>query len=88
MDTAFQIIVIILSSFLGLFLILNIIFMVFAIKLVRSVRRVSQRAELLTEKAEAVSEFMQHAAGPVLVGKLFANLSDILFKKQAKTKRK
>lgn len=86
MENAQEILVIILSSFLAIFLILNIIFLVVAIKVVLVVKRVTAKAEALADKAEAVSEFVQHAATPVIIGKLFSNLSDHLFKNKSKRK--
>lgn len=88
MDNAEQILVIILSSFLAIFLLLNIIFLVIAIKVVLIVKRVSKKAEDLADKAEAFGEFVQHAATPMIVGKLFNNLSDMVFKRPSKSKRK
>jgi len=86
MDNAEQILVIILSSTLTIFLIVNIVALVFIIKLVKSVRRISEKAEALTDKAEAVSEFVQHAAGPVLMGKVLAGISDHFFSRKSKRK--
>lgn len=83
-----QILVIILSTFLAVFLCLGIIFFVFAIKAVRSVKRISLKAEALTDRAGAMSEFVQHAAGPILVGKVLAGLSDAFFSRKSKSKRK
>jgi hypothetical protein len=88
MGNAEQILVIILSSFLAVFLLLGIIFLILAIKVIRSVKRISIKAEALTDKAEAVSEFVQHAAGPILVGKILSSLSDTVFKRKSKSKSK
>ena len=87
MDNAEQILVILLSSVLTVFLLLCIVVMVFVIKLVKSVQRISAKAEALTDKAEAMSEFVQHAAGPVLVGKVLAGLSDHFFGSKSKRKK-
>ncbi len=86
MDNAEQILIIILSSTLTIFLIVNIVALVFIIKLVKSVQRISAKAETLTDKAEAVSEFVQHAAGPVLMGKVLAGISDHFFSRKSKRK--
>ena len=88
MENAEQVLVVILSSFLAIFLVLGIIFLIVAIKLIRSVKRISIKAEALTDNASAVSEFVQHAAGPVLVGKVLAGLSDAFFGRRSKSKRK
>lgn len=86
MDNAEQILVILLSSVLTVFLLLGIVLLIFSIKLIRSVQRISAKAEALTDKAEAVSEFVQHAAGPVLVGKVLAGISDTFFNRKSKRK--
>ena len=86
MDNAEQILVIILSSTLTIFLIVNIIALVFIIKLVKSVKRISLKAEALTDKAEAVGEFVQHAAGPMLMAKVVAGISEHFFSRKSKRK--
>ena len=88
MENAETILVVFLSSALALFLVLAIVFLVFAIKVIRSVRRASAKAEALADKAGAFGEFVQHAATPMLIGRLFSNLADSLFKKPGKSKRK
>jgi len=87
MENAEQILVIIVSSVLTLFLIVSIIALVYIIKLVKSVKRLSAKAEALTDKAEAMSEFVQHAAGPMLVGKILAGISDHFFSGKTKHKK-
>lgn len=88
MENSQDILVIILSSFLALFLLLSIIFLVIAIKVVLVVKRVMTKAESLTDKAEAVGDFFQHAATPIMVGKLFNAVSDSIFKRKSKSRRK
>lgn len=88
MENAQEILVIILSVFLALFLILNSIFLIIAIKIALTVKRVSQKAENLADKAEAFGEFVQHAATPMIIGRLFSNVSDALFNRSGKSKRK
>lgn len=88
MENAQEILVIILSVFLALFLILNSVFLIIAIKIALTVKRVSQKAENLADKAEAFGEFVQHAATPMIIGRLFSNVSDALFNRSGKSKRK
>ena len=87
MDNTEQILIILLSSVLTIFLVLCIVATVYVIKLIKSVQRISAKAEALTDKAEAVSEFVQHAAGPVLVGKVLAGISDHFFSSKSKRKK-
>lgn len=88
MENAQEILVIILSAFLALSLLLNIIFFVIAIKVILIVKRVTSKAEHLADRAEAVGEFFQHAATPMMVGKLFSAGADFLFKRPGKSRRK
>ncbi len=88
MENAQEILVFVLAIFLALLLLLHIIFLVIAIKVVRAIRRVTLKAEALADKAEAVSEFVHHAATPMIIGKLFSNIADHVFKKPGKSKRK
>ena len=88
MENAFQILVIILSVFLAIFLILGIAFFLVAIKVIRTAQRISLKAEHITDKAEAVSEFVSRAAGPMLVGRIVAGFSENFLKsRKFKSKR-
>lgn len=88
MENAQEILVIILSSFLALFLLLGIIFLVIAIKVILVVKRVTAKAETLADKAEAIGDFVQHAATPMMIGKILSGLSDTVFSRSSKSKRK
>lgn len=88
MENAQEILVVILSVFLAISLLLNIIFFIIAIKVVLIVRRVTSKAEQLADRAEAVGEFFQHAATPMMLGKLFSAGADMLFKRPKKSRRK
>lgn len=70
MNGAEQVLVIILSSFLALFLLLGIITLVLSIKLLKQLRQITAHAEHIAEKAEAVTEMVGKAAGPMAIGKL------------------
>lgn len=87
MEQAQQILVIFLSSFLAIFLLLGIIALVLVIKVIRSVKRITLKAEHLADKAEEISEFVAHASGPIALGRALATISDTFFGK-AKNKRK
>lgn len=79
MENAEQILVIILSSVLVIFLVLGIVFFVLAIKVVRTVKRVG-------DKAEAVSELVQKAATPMVLGKALTRLTSIVLNLKSKRK--
>ncbi len=84
MHNAEQILVIILSSFLAIFLLLGIAFLAIAIKVIKSVKRVSVKAEHLVDRAESITEFMSHAAKPMSIAYTLANLYDRTFKRQSR----
>jgi hypothetical protein len=85
-----QVLVIILSTFLAIFLLLGIVVLVMVIKVVSSVRRVMEKAEQLTDKAGAIGEFFTSATGPLMAARVMSFVSDTLFRKKSKhsTKRK
>ena len=88
MTGAEQFLVIVLSIFLTVSLLLSIIFLVIAIKVIRAVRRLTERAEHLANRAEAVGEFFTHAAGPIAIGRLLSTLVENVFKQGGARGRK
>ncbi|PID99268.1 hypothetical protein CSA80_00665 [Candidatus Saccharibacteria bacterium] len=68
---AFQILVIILSVFLGIFLVLAIVVCVMAYKLIKSLREIADRGGALIDRAEKISQALAKDAGAAgLVKKL------------------
>ncbi len=63
MNTAFDIIVIILSSFLFVFLLLAIIVMAMVLKLIKSLRQIVAKGEQLVDSAEVIGETIRRNAG-------------------------
>ena len=74
LGTAQQILVIVLASMLALFLILSIVIAILVIKVLKVVRRITEKAELIADKAEHVADFFQKSAGPTSLIKLISNL--------------
>lgn len=62
---AFEILVIILSSFLAVALILVVITAIYVLKVVKSIQRISAKAETVVESASNISKFMS----PAVAGK-------------------
>jgi hypothetical protein len=83
-----QFIAVVLATFLATFLLLGIILFILAIKLVRTVKRITEKAEHLADKAEAVGDFFHHAAGPLALGRILTVVADTFFSKARKSKRK
>jgi hypothetical protein len=82
MDTATQILVIITSSVLVIFLILAIVTAVYIIKLVKNTRRVVAKAEDVLDTAEAAAESLRNVGGPLAALKLVRNIVEIVHKVQ------
>lgn len=84
-STWFATLVIILSSFLAVVLVLGIVLIVKVIQIIGHVRRITEQAEQVVDRAEHVSAFFEKTATPVAILKLISNISDTL---QKKVKRK
>jgi len=74
MNTAANILLIIVSATLAVFLIAAIIALVRINQILSDVRRIASKAEKIADKAEAVGEFFQRTAGPAAVAKLVSNV--------------
>ncbi len=62
---AFEILVIILSSFLALAILVTIVTVIYILKVVKSIQRISAKAETVVESASNISKFMS----PAVAGK-------------------
>jgi cell division septal protein FtsQ len=70
MNTAFNIIVIILSATLFIFLVLSIVVMGMVVKLVKSLRQIVAKGEQLVDSAEAIGDTLRRNAGAVNVARI------------------
>ena len=82
MDTASQVLLIIVSITLTLFLIVGIVLAIKLVQILDHVRRITEKAEKIADNAESVSEFFQKTAGPAAITKLVANIVHTLKKKK------
>lgn len=71
---SYDILVIVLSIALAIFLVLAIALTIGLIKLVKQLRVISQKAEEIVDDVEAVSGFFRKSAGPVAVTSLISNI--------------
>jgi hypothetical protein len=76
MDTATQILVIIVSSLLSLMLLLAIVLIVVVLRFVARVRRIVEKAEHVIDNAESAATMFTRAAGPIGLLKTIANIID------------
>lgn len=88
MNTSEQILVIFLSTFLALFLLIGVIVLIKTLQVINSIKRITDKAEEIANKAEAVSEFFQASAGPAALGKLVSNIIQTVRENKGKDKDK
>lgn len=70
MNTSFDILVIVLSCLLAIYLIISIIATVLVMKLVKSLRQIVAKGEQLVDSAEALGETLKRNAGAVGIVRL------------------
>jgi predicted PurR-regulated permease PerM len=80
-STWFAALVIVLSVFLAIFLIVTILLIVKLIQIIKTVKRITDQAEQVADRAEHISAFFEKTATPVAIMKLIANVTDTVSKK-------
>jgi hypothetical protein len=74
MDTASEVLLIIVSSILAIFLIILIAAIVYAVKILRQVKRITERAENVAGSVEAAAAAFGKTAGPLAVLKIIGKI--------------
>lgn len=82
MDTAAEVLLIIVSSVLSVFLVLLIIALCYGISMVRSAKRILDHAENVADSVEAAASAFEKTATPVAVFKFISKI--IAHSKKAK----
>jgi hypothetical protein len=82
--TAAEILVIILSVALAVFLVLGIILTVYLIVIAKKIRSVAETAERTAGQVENVVAFMRKAAGPAMLSKLVMDVVSRLSNRRGK----
>lgn len=77
----YEILVIILAVAFGVFLLLGIIILTKVLEILRIVKRITEHAEQMADRAEHVTAFFEKTATPVALIKLVSNISDTILKK-------
>ncbi len=67
-------------------LIASVIIAVKIIQIIRIVKRITEKAESVADKAEHVTAFFEKTATPIAITKLVANISESLIKARGKKK--
>lgn len=81
MDLATQILVIIVSSVLAIFLVAGIVVSVLTAKLLKELRLLIARAEQLADSAAQIGEIFKDTSGPLALVKLIRNIINSFHKK-------
>jgi len=76
MNTASEILVIIVSSVLAIFLVVLIVVLIQASKLIKQVKRVTVRAENVADSMEAAASAFERTASPIAIIKIIGNIID------------
>lgn len=88
MENAQEILVVFLSTALAIVLLLSIILLTICIKIANHVKRISEKAELITGKAEDIAEFVSKAATPLALGKIIASVTEVFRGHSGKKKQR
>jgi hypothetical protein len=84
MDSSLTILVIILSSFLALFLFFSLLIAYKTIQILNHLKSITDRAEKIIDTAEHVGDVFKHSAGPIALAKFIAGIAEQVFKKDNK----
>lgn len=84
MENAAEILVVVLASFLALFLLLAIVVSIKLIQILNYFKRIAEKAEAIADKAETAASFFSKAAGPAVIGNLIANITEAVTKRNKK----
>lgn len=88
MEGAEQILVIILSGFLALFLLIGIVATYKLVQILTALKRIMDKAEHIADKAETLSDIFVKTSSPIAVGRLFTHIANTVFHKTDKSKGK
>jgi hypothetical protein len=81
MEGTEQTLLVILAGALALFLLLGIIALIKLIQVLNHLKRISEKAEKIADKAENITDFFRYSAGPAAFAKLLAGISEVVFKR-------
>jgi hypothetical protein len=87
MNTASELLVIILSSVLVVFLLLSIVVVIKTIQIVNSLKRITTKAEKIADSAEAIGSFFQKSTTPIAITRLIHNITESVFHNEKRTKK-
>lgn len=88
MENAQTILVIILSGFLGVFLLLGIILLSLCIKIANKIKHITEKAEQVVDQAENIGEFFKKASGSFSLVRLVSHIANSVFHHEEKKNKR
>ena len=79
---SYDILVVMLSVTLAVFLLLGIIFMIYLIKIARRVHEIAEKARSAADTMESAAKFFEKTAGPAAFTRVIANIVESFHKRQ------
>jgi hypothetical protein len=80
MNTTLQVLIIIVSATLSIFLIVAILLIIKLIQVTQSLKRIAAKAEKIADSADAIGTFFRRTASPVALGRFITNIMDAVRK--------
>jgi len=74
MDDALQILVVIISVTLGVFLVVSIVALIKIIQILNDIKRITAKAEQIADQAKTVGKFFQYSSGSTTIVRLISNI--------------
>jgi hypothetical protein len=88
MSTTEQILVVFLSTALAIFLVIAIIAGIYAIRLLKTINRVAEKAEGFVDSAEAVGDMVRQTVGAMSITRMVKGIINFVHHKQSEGKNK
>jgi hypothetical protein len=87
MENAETILVLILASFLAIFLVLAIILIAKCIQIANRIDRITQKAETIVDSAESIGDYFRAASSSLTIGKIISFIASGVFSRQRKGRK-
>jgi hypothetical protein len=84
MNTTLDVLIIIVSATLSVFLIVAILLTVKLIQITQSLKRIALKAEKIADSADAIGTFFRQTATPIALGRFITNIVDAVRKHNKK----
>ena len=85
---AFQLLVIILAAALGVLIIISVICIALLIKLLKQIRRITDKADHVIDNVQSVGDIFKKTAAPLAIGRAVTGfLSSVKGRKESKKRR-